>query len=1652
MRTIYPRTSTHRIIPARRAGFGLLCALALCCLPAHISRATLSQPIIQQFFVPMPEADLQTSLNTIDSTGTKVGNSIKVTIAIVVGQTNTIIVYDQWEDGYENDLNNPTNSSTLIWGDGNLNTPAPGYPSNILPAGAVILLTNVVTLPRNPSVMNFDGRDRIGASKPVVVTRAAWGVTPGTVLTSASSVYDTTRWGTNFMLPVGTNVNAAVQNFSYSAAYIMASQNGTVVQIDRNGDGVIDQTNTLSMGQNLVVPKVSASATITSSKPVQVHEVTGRIGSTYQSRSFSIRPMNEWSTSYHAAAGTTLASEVHNIFLFNPYKTNITVQYQTAAGSGSFVVTNGGNDYKFPMPLNSGANFYTTNGVIFYAVGANDSGAAAADNQTHDWGYALQPDSALTTVALCGWSPGSDDTISPPTPDANGSPVWVTPLQKTVIYVNYSGNPTNGPFTAPNGQKYNTNYTVAALNYVRIYNPTTKNMTGARIFTTDGTLFTTVWGEDSAVAGPGNPYLDCGLAVLPFPTPTITKSSSLYLDKDNNGVLSVGDTLQYTITVANQNTLPIFDIGVVDNLPTNLTYVANSTTVGGSTLSDNSVPPALTRFPLDESGIIVPSIPAGGTVQIQFLATINGTGTISNSVNGTTADGLWNAIASTVSPVIASNSPTPTCNLVFSDSAGNPVSSYAPNAGIYVTVTNNAFNLSAIAVDTVTVLVKNDSNGDQEYLTLTETGVNTGVFRNIIALPSSTTAGVNQQDGTLYAQSGQQLEVDLANSICTSAYATVTTPSATKKLYLDSPNQILDRVDPVATGDTTTTNTVLLGAPWYNSSWSYRKMITIDHTKVGSGTADEANFPVLINLASDSNLAAHALASGNDILFTASDGATVLSYEREKYTSGTGALVAWVKVPTLSHTADTVLYVYYGNSGASDQQNKTAVWDSNFKLVYHLGDAGPTTAYDSTTSGNNGTQNGGVTFGSTGQIDGATTYNNPANAANQFIATASQPLGSSAYSGSYTYSLWVDITGAYVTTGGGADGSGTFILDRTTASSPLVSLKLVGTAWYYQTRYDDNTFPAGPSGGTFAANTWTHIEMVRDFANNLFRLYVNGAQVSTVASDPTKSLTPPAPQLGRHATATTGTPGVNGLIDEFRISGVARSADWIATEYTNQFSPSTFYSLSAETPSGSGTFTQSPAFCEPFTMPSSGAVSVRNYASVPSGSLSANPTITATLNHGTTTFATLSNPTATQLSGGTQTISAVAGSTTNFSSGQTVSSLTTNYNSGSTGSDRILMVGISYRNNATGTPTVSSVTYGGQTLTQVGGAATGTSGQMYIFSLLNPPTGANNLVVTWSAALSEGAVVGAVTYAGVSQAAPTGFVSATGSSTTPSVTVTSGTGQLVFGVVAGRTTSAYTPAGLWSAMPYSGQTAGASTNQVGASPSVTLSWTGSSAAWVAGGVSLQQAYDPLVYQLDWSTTLGSAVTVPSGEAISLTVANGGATPFSILYDSSTYPSSISLPATTTNIISVGSLALYTAPYPSTSPAPSGLSGQTLYLRATVSDPFGAYDVNHLNLTITDPANNVTSVTLSDAQVVASDSCSKTYEYPWFAGATIGNYLFQATAYEGTEGNTNSLLTSIYVGFGDPIGHLAISHGIFDDIEEFFGGKAAVSSRRRRSPW
>lgn len=120
---------------------------------------------------------------------------------------------------------------------------------------------------------------------------------------------------------------------------------------------------------------------------------------------------------------------------------------------------------------------------------------------------------------------------------------------------------------------------------------------------------------------------------------------------------------------------------------------------------------------------------------------------------------------------------------------------------------------------------------------------------------------------------------------------------------------------------------------WCDAQWGYRKQIVVNHDKVA---ADLTDFPVLINLSSDADLASHARSDGNDILFTGADGIAKLSHEIEKFDKATGALLADVKIPHLSATNDTILYMYYGNSKAAANRDKENVWDSNFKMVQHL--------------------------------------------------------------------------------------------------------------------------------------------------------------------------------------------------------------------------------------------------------------------------------------------------------------------------------------------------------------------------------------------------------------------------------------------------------------------------------------------------------------------------------------------------------------------------------------------------------------------------------------------------------------------------------------------------------------------------------------------
>ncbi|HEX5431489.1 MAG TPA: DUF2341 domain-containing protein, partial [Bryobacteraceae bacterium] len=126
-------------------------------------------------------------------------------------------------------------------------------------------------------------------------------------------------------------------------------------------------------------------------------------------------------------------------------------------------------------------------------------------------------------------------------------------------------------------------------------------------------------------------------------------------------------------------------------------------------------------------------------------------------------------------------------------------------------------------------------------------------------------------------------------------------------------------------------------------SYAYSRTVVIDHTKVPN--SDQANFPLLFSvtdplLKTVANGGHVTNASGYDIIFTAdAAGTQKLNHEIESYDPVTGQFTAWVQAPAVSHSADTVIYLFYGNDSiTTSQENKTGVWDSNYKFVQHLSD------------------------------------------------------------------------------------------------------------------------------------------------------------------------------------------------------------------------------------------------------------------------------------------------------------------------------------------------------------------------------------------------------------------------------------------------------------------------------------------------------------------------------------------------------------------------------------------------------------------------------------------------------------------------------------------------------------------------------------------
>jgi len=297
------------------------------------------------------------------------------------------------------------------------------------------------------------------------------------------------------------------------------------------------------------------------------------------------------------------------------------------------------------------------------------------------------------------------------------------------------------------------------------------------------------------------------------------------------------------------------------------------------------------------------------------------------------------------------------------------------------------------------------------------------------------------------------------------------------------------------------------------AAWTTKRKLTIDNTGIGQ----LIDFAVLVVLDDTHITYGKANSDGSDLRFADLVG-TVLAHEIEEWNPA-GSSSVWVSVPTIANNATTDLWMYYGDTAATDPQRDSQVWDSNFVGVWHLADASDSTG--NLTSVN----------------QGATATNGFVGPAMSFGGAEYLDTGASAHLNEWTIEVWIN-----------------------PSSSPVVTQSSgpISRGRNYQMQWDCGSIewcrsvnlrvPPTVSViafyGDASESTWNQVTGTYD--GTTLRTYLNGAITNVQAAS--------GPPLTETGTTKLGarvdlTGFYTGDVDEARISRIARSADYIAAHY-----------------------------------------------------------------------------------------------------------------------------------------------------------------------------------------------------------------------------------------------------------------------------------------------------------------------------------------------------------------------------------------------------------------------------------------------------------------------------------------------------------------------
>lgn len=322
-----------------------------------------------------------------------------------------------------------------------------------------------------------------------------------------------------------------------------------------------------------------------------------------------------------------------------------------------------------------------------------------------------------------------------------------------------------------------------------------------------------------------------------------------------------------------------------------------------------------------------------------------------------------------------------------------------------------------------------------------------------------------------------------------------------------------------------------------SNSWlpgyRYRKILTINKSKVEHNTAANnwPSFHVLVELEDPGlrylehvfeNKITHP--EGLDIAFSAASvPAVALKFQLVSYNSQTGKLVCWVLFPILytknSPVANTnSFYFFYGSAVLHQPHDPivTSMWEEGYHHVEHFDEAVE------------------------GKIGAGRFFNGVSD--RKLLEPHTNTL--------YTLSVWIK-------------------LNESGREQMIMSNDSAGVGGYQLQVNKENkllfTFTRFASVRTFIgssvlkANEWNYVSI--SLSSNSLRILKNGASEYT---NTTLNFTAVVSGQVVVGAGKTGDQYFNGIIDDLKISKLAKSAPMLLTEYVNQMDPTSFYSVGPE--------------------------------------------------------------------------------------------------------------------------------------------------------------------------------------------------------------------------------------------------------------------------------------------------------------------------------------------------------------------------------------------------------------------------------------------------------------------------------------------------------